>query len=1223
MLQDAFPSLTQPVELRLAPGTQCLLAVSSPDSTASAFGLVFGPAPSNDDFADAAPLMVSSEGGTVRVEGTNVFATVEQAETLAPNLAWFRRHGNLWWQFTAEEFGGALFHLLESPQPTIAAVYTGPSLGQLELLVGPDTAGVNPVAWVPFSVRPGVTYWIAAGAHPDHDDPLGPMAGTFEFEPMPERVNDPFEDRRQLDGISLSLEGTTLHATSEPDEPEGMASTLWWEWTAPGYGAVRIEALPLTLGNASRAFLFTGSRLSELRPATIGDVVYVDADQRVQIAVGTLPGHGNPGPFRLNIHWRPTVAPSPNDAFGDRIELPAEPYTVTGNLDRSTLEPGEFPSGPGGSLWWRFAAPATGVLELTELEADSFSPAMELLPGDDFGSLGRPLDSSFRARTAWRVEAGRVYALRISAGGGTPGEFTLSSRFWRPTNDRFADAIRLDGPSPRVDTWMVDAGIESGEPLPAPDASQSLWWRWVAPGDGRLEQPWVSELLPLATVYEGPGLGGLLPVPLVPPSPHLGTASAVTVTGGREYFVQFTAPAGRVEALRFDLQFAAFGTADNDHFHRARRIEGPAVASMASVIGASREAGEPLHGSDARHPSVWWRYTASTDGRFTVENAFGSVRGVMLAVYRGSSVDALTWLGSGVDSVSVTLGRGETCAIAAVVPPGSHGDVGIRILTPQGGNFPKNVEGNLVKNYSFERVVDGDPTSDWEAVPGVGWVIGAPSLLPAADGSNYAVLHGQSLRQVLETTAGQPYRIRLAVRPTLEPGDVDVRIRFGGNEVGRIAIPSVFEERFWHWRDFEVVATGTVSALEVVGAGTWVVVDAISVVGLAEPPRIVSEPAALTGLVGEALTMAAGVEGSEPLTFEWFHGEDPIPRGYERRFTLDSVRQSDAGAYRVRVSNPWGVVVHEPVILRVEGSDGLSILRHPVGEQVLLGQYYVLYVLAGGAGPHEYQWFHNGRPVPEGAERRLIFDAVRPEDLGTYHVVVQSGDQSLTSLPASLGAEPDTLGGGTTRFAAWAGGAGEFLVQVSDVDGSPLLEGPEFAAQLYAGLSSETLRPVGVPQPFLTDALAGRWRSQNLVLPHVAPGAAFHAQIRAWDASIGASYEEARARGGRFGRSPVTTAVAGDPVAPPEPIATLESFSLQAGQPGFTAGRIEAVRIETDGTVVWRLTGAAGFRYLLEEQSGSRRWIPRERFIPLSSPTLFTTPPHSDGLILYRARVLD
>lgn len=1214
-----WAQLHQPVPVDLPPGTTCRFAVSSPDPDAGEFELRLGVAPPNDLRQEALELAVPPAGGSVPLFTSTVFASSEPGETNLPTLGEFQRYGTLWWKFTAPEHGGALFHWLESEHPNQAAVFTGTTWSDLKLLVGQEVTSGNPVAWLPFRTRPGVTYWIAAGANENFDSALGTVAGSFDYLAVPELVNDDFADRLQLDGPAHTIRSSNQHASRESGEPAGLNQTLWWDWTAPLDGAVRIAVAPVD-GGGSGVRVFTGDMLSTLQLATETGEVFVTAGERLKIAVGL--DSMNAGPFELTIRWRQVLPPSTNDSFAGRPSLPLGDSIVVGSLQGATLEPGEPSASPGGSLWWSFTAPVTGVLEVLSVSSDSFSPMVELFTGETLETL-RPSDWILGPRLAWPVSAGGQYALRLSSGSAAQGEFELHTRFWAPTNDLFEEAIDVSGVQPEINTWLVGATVELGEPLPAPTLGQSLWWRWTAPADGRLEQKWLGESVLPASVYRGNVLTGLSPVPTVVPSPHLGTSSAVRVNAGESYYVQFTAEPGIAFPLVNPLVFAAFGTSDNDAFAQARPIEGPAVATMAAASPASREPGEPVHGVGADHGSLWWRYTPPNDGTVTVKSLFGTVQDVVLAVYRGSRRETLQRVGAGTKELSFAGLRGEAYFIAAEVPPGITGDVGLQIVITRGGNGPQTIPGNLVKNYSFEQTVEDVPTVEWQVVVGADWVLRAPGSLPAADGANYVLLGGNFLRQTLPTIPGRSYRIRLATRSSLEEGQADLAVRFGGVEVGRIQFPSTLEERFWHWRDYEVIALTNLTELELWSGGASVALDAISVVPLQEPPQVIQEPQDVLVVVGGSVTLSAGISGSEPLVFQWFHQGQALAGETGRQLTLRSITLEAAGTYQVQATNPWGSATNRPLTLTVESGQALRLLRQPVGASVALGQYLVLDVLAAGATQLEYQWFRDGVTLENGTNRHWILESVSLTDLGKYHVRVRSSTESVVSLPAPVVAAANRPGGGWTDFAAWKNSPVPFVVQVTDVDGvSPLL-GNAFVAQLYAGPTAQTLRPVGRPSSFLTGALAGRWAPQTIQLPQTAGGESFVAQVRVWESSFGASYEEARALGGRFGRSDLATGVAASALEPPTAISTFSSFALQAGQPGFTVGRIDPVSVQADGSVSWRLTGAVGYRYLLERLTDGTTWEPVQVWENFSGNELFTSPATSGTTVFLRARLLD
>src|SRR6266446_6657227 len=80
-------------------------------------------------------------------------------------------------------------------------------------------------------------------------------------------VNDNFADRISLTGTPLSVLGTTVGGTLEPDEPPTyhVLSTVWYEWVAPADGQVRlrVDGSPYYLV----AYIYSGNQLGQLRLA--------------------------------------------------------------------------------------------------------------------------------------------------------------------------------------------------------------------------------------------------------------------------------------------------------------------------------------------------------------------------------------------------------------------------------------------------------------------------------------------------------------------------------------------------------------------------------------------------------------------------------------------------------------------------------------------------------------------------------------------------------------------------------------------------------------------------------------------------------------------------------------------------------------------------------------------------------------------------------------------
>lgn len=218
------------------------------------------PGPANDAFDDAEPIAGSSGS----VSGTNVGATTEPGEPDhgigSAASVWYR------WTATADEVV-AFDTCTRATFDTVLAVYTGASVGSLEL-VGQNDDACSTASMVTISVAAGTTYSIAI-------DGFVGAVGDFvlqwgQVSPPP---NDDFDDAQTLVGPSGEESGTTRGATIEPDEPShagnpGMGS-VWYRWTAPASGTLAMDTcqgdLDTLLG------IYTGTTVGSLELVAAND----------------------------------------------------------------------------------------------------------------------------------------------------------------------------------------------------------------------------------------------------------------------------------------------------------------------------------------------------------------------------------------------------------------------------------------------------------------------------------------------------------------------------------------------------------------------------------------------------------------------------------------------------------------------------------------------------------------------------------------------------------------------------------------------------------------------------------------------------------------------------------------------------------------------------------------------------------------------------------------
>jgi subtilisin family serine protease/outer membrane protein assembly factor BamB len=205
--------------------------------------------------------------------------------------------------------------------------------------------------------------------------------------------NDGFATRSRIRGENLAIRTDNNGATTEAEPPiAGVAagSTLWWEWTAPVNGLVRIS----TAGSAYDTVVgvFTGTALNALAPVAANDDDTDRATSRLefsaqagatyQIVVGSK--GGTSGLTLMDIGSIPA-----NDSFASAQTISGRSAVVTATNAQATLETGEpqiLGQAGGKSLWYRWTAPASGRFQFGA-SSDGFDPLLAVYTGTAINAL--------------------------------------------------------------------------------------------------------------------------------------------------------------------------------------------------------------------------------------------------------------------------------------------------------------------------------------------------------------------------------------------------------------------------------------------------------------------------------------------------------------------------------------------------------------------------------------------------------------------------------------------------------------------------------------------------------------------------------------------------------------------------------------------------------------------------------------------------------------------
>lgn len=162
----------------------------------------------------------------------------------------------------------------------------------------------------------------------------------------------------------------------------------------------------------------------------------------------------------------------------------------------------------------------------------------------------------------------------------------------------------------------------------------------------------------------------------------------------------------------------------NDNFAFAFTVSGAQGSTNGFNIRATKETGEPDHAGNAGGASIWYNWTAPTNGSVTFDT-IGSAFDTLLAVYTGTSVSGLTSVGSdhgsagnGASRVTFTATSGTTYRIAIDGFDDAMGNSVLNWFQPTLPDFilqPKsqNVYQGNNATFTATAIATPNPTYQW------------------------------------------------------------------------------------------------------------------------------------------------------------------------------------------------------------------------------------------------------------------------------------------------------------------------------------------------------------------------------------------------------------------------------------------------------------------------------------------------------------------------------
>ncbi len=197
-------------------------------------------------------------------------------------------------------------------------------------------------------------------------------------------------------------------------------------------------------------------------------------------------------------------------------------------------------------------------------------------------------------------------------------------------------------------------------------------------------------------------------------------------------------------------------------------------------------------------------------------------------------------------------------------------------------------------------------------------------------------------------------------------------------------------------------STLTIPTVALVDEGTYyvVVTNALGAVAsnnatltVAVPPAITTQPQSRSVNPGARVEFTVAATGSAPLGYQWFKDDVAISGATDATLVIAAATVSDAGVYRVNVTNVAGSVSSENATLTVATPP--VITQQPI--IVVNASGTSVRVTASGSAPLVYQWYRNGTAVPGATAATYVLGTVNAGNRGVYNVVVSNSAGSVTS----------------------------------------------------------------------------------------------------------------------------------------------------------------------------------------------------------------------------------
>ena len=208
---------------------------------------------------------------------------------------------------------------------------------------------------------------------------------------------------------------------------------------------------------------------------------------------------------------------------------------------------------------------------------------------------------------------------------------------------------------------------------------------------------------------------------------------------------------------------------------------------------------------------------------------------------------------------------------------------------------------------------------------------------------------------------------------------------------------------------FEVLLPPTITGLTKLKEGSAPDLSATAeVTGDEEEPTIYTWSQDGVLLQGDNVELTVTVTGTEPISYQWYHGEELVEGGTESTLRLTDVQGEDSGDYHVMVSNQLETVFSEVITLSVVPPPVVTELAGSIN--VVEGEGVELTVTAVGNAPLTYQWSKGEEMIDGATAPTLDLGNVKVSSKADYKLAISNAEGLAGSVVITVGlADPPVI----------------------------------------------------------------------------------------------------------------------------------------------------------------------------------------------------------------------